>query len=314
MQLVIARSIRRQIGGELDYSTAAVRRIAQCNLAEPIKQISCDGNSPLDSMSAMQGQLAHMVTNIRGSAVHVATGSGQIAGGSLDLSERTERQSANLQQTAASMEKITNAVSNNAELARVAAELAMSARHAAGQGGDVVGSVSGAMQRMARTSKTISDITAVIKSIAFQTNIPALNAAVEAARAGEQWRGFAVVASEVRSLAQPSAVATKEIKDLIGGSVDEVSTGSLHAQQAGSAMTEVVEQVRRVAELLNQISIATREQAISIGPVRRVVSDLDRDTQKNFSLIEASSTAASSLNQQAERLVREVQGFSLQAA
>jgi methyl-accepting chemotaxis protein len=314
LAVLIARSIRSQIGGELDVAIATTQRIADGDLTHPIVLAPGDRHSLLASMAGMQARLADLVAGIRGSAMQVAAGSGQIASGNDDLSQRTERQSASLQQAAASMEELAGTVSSNADRAGQAAELAAAARQAAEQGGEVVGRVVGAMERIAGSSRKIADINSVIDGIAFQTNILALNAAVEAARAGEQGRGFAVVAAEVRSLAQRSAAAAREIKGLIDTSAEQVNGGSEHAQQAGGSIRDVVERVRTVAELLGEISLATREQAAGMGQVSQVVGQLDQHTQQNASLVEEAAAAAASLNEQASSLVGTVQLFKLQGA
>jgi aerotaxis receptor len=256
--------------------------------------------------------LRSLVDDVSEQVAGVRTASTEIAQGNGNLSARTEQAASNLQETAASMEQMTSTVKNNADTARQAAQLAGSASAAAAKGGDVVGQVVGTMQAITASSKKIADIIGVIDGIAFQTNILALNAAVEAARAGEQGRGFAVVAGEVRSLAQRSAEAAKEIKSLIGDSVEKVENGSQLADHAGQAMGEIVAQVRRVTDLINEISASTLEQSSGIGQVNTAVSQLDQMTQQNAALVEQSSAAAESLKGQAGRLVEAVGVFSTQ--
>ena len=241
------------------------------------------------------------------SGMEVATG--EIAQGSSDLSSRTEEAAANLQQTAASMEQLTATVKTNAESARQASELASVARTAAAQGGSVVGQVVSTMQDITGSSKRITEIIGVIDGIAFQTNILALNAAVEAARAGEQGRGFAVVAAEVRSLAQRSADAAKDIKSLIAASMQNVENGSRLVADAGSTMGDIVSRVQRVSDLINEISAATIEQTSGIGQVSTAVAQLDQVTQQNAALVEESAAAADSLRHQAGHLVEAVRVF-----
>ncbi|HEY9109098.1 MAG TPA: methyl-accepting chemotaxis protein [Roseateles sp.] len=254
--------------------------------------------------------LRSLVDDVSEQVGGVSTASGEIAQGNNDLSARTEQAASSLQETASSMEQMTSTVKNNAETAQQASQLAGSAREAAAKGGAVVGQVVDTMQAITTSSKKIADIIGVIDGIAFQTNILALNAAVEAARAGEQGRGFAVVAGEVRSLAQRSAEAAKEIKSLIGDSVEKVENGAKLVDNAGQAMTEIVDQVRRVADLINEISSSTTEQSSGIGQVTIAVSQLDQMTQQNAALVEQSAAAADSLKGQAGRLVEAVAVFS----
>jgi methyl-accepting chemotaxis protein len=248
---------------------------------------------------------------VRQSSESIATGATQISTGNTDLSQRTEEQAANLQQTAASVEELHSTVKANADTARRACELASAASASAARGGEVVGQVVSTMDEITASSKQIADIIGVIDGIAFQTNILALNAAVEAARAGEQGRGFAVVAGEVRTLAQRSAEAAKEIKRLIGGSVDKIEAGAQLVGNAGTTMTAIVDQVRKVAEMITQISTASHEQTTGIGQVSDAVSQLDQVTQQNAALVEESASAADSLKQQAHRLVDAVAVFKL---
>ena len=253
--------------------------------------------------------LRSLVDDVNEQVVGVQTASTEIAQGSADLSARTEQTASNLEETAASMEQMNSTVKNNADTARQAAQLASSASQAAATGGAVVGQVVGTMEDITTASKRIADIIGVIDGIAFQTNILALNAAVEAARAGEQGRGFAVVAGEVRSLAQRSAEAAKEIKGLIGASVDKVESGARQVDEARRAMGEIVEQVKRVNDLIGEISTATQEQTSGIGQVNVAVSQLDQMTQQNAALVEQSAAAAATLKGQAGRLAESIGVF-----
>ena len=271
-----------------------------------------------DEIGTMLGALKHMneslvaiVGDVRNASESIATGSSQIANGNADLSQRTEEQASNLQQTAASMEQLTATVKHNADTARRASELAEGASTVAARGGAVVGEVVATMDGITDSSKKIADIIGVIDGIAFQTNILALNAAVEAARAGEQGRGFAVVAGEVRSLAQRSATAAKEIKVLIGESVGKVESGTRLVADAGRTMGDIVDQVRRVSQLITGISEASGEQSTGIGQIGDAVAQLDEVTQQNAALVEESAAAAESLRVQADSLAKTVATFRL---
>ncbi len=273
-----------------------------------------------DELGQVMRGLSNTVTSLRGvvGRVHsgvqsVTSASGEIAAGNQDLSARTEQQASSLQQTAASMEEFSGSVRQSADHARAAHQLATAASQAASKGGQVVSQVVGTMDEISTSSRKIADIIGVIDGIAFQTNILALNAAVEAARAGEQGRGFAVVASEVRSLAKRSADAAREIKTLIGNSVDRVELGARQAGEAGVAMTTIVDQVQKVSALIGEISSAAVEQSTGIGQVSEAVSQMDRVTQQNAALVEQAAAAAQSLNQQAHELATAVAVFRLQA-
>lgn len=273
---------------------------------------SRDEISPLlKSLSEMQSSLVRVVSSVRQSSERVATSSTEIAQGNQDLSGRTESQTRALEQTSSSMEELGATVKQNADNAVQASQLAMSASSVAVQGGEVVSQVVDTMKGISEASRKIADIISVIDSIAFQTNILALNAAVEAARAGEQGRGFAVVASEVRTLAQRSAQAAKEIKDLIGVSVERVEQGTLQVDKAGETMSEVVGSIRRVADIMGEISIASREQANGVAQVAGVVSQMDQVTQQNAALVEEIAATASALDTQAQELVQTVAVFRL---
>ncbi len=267
----------------------------------------------LRALGAMNASLARLVGQVRQSADSIADGAGEIASGNADLSQRTEQQASSLEQTAASMEQLTSTVKQNAETARAASQIAAGASSAAEQGGAVVGQVVGTMQEISASSQKISDIIGVIDGIAFQTNILALNAAVEAARAGEQGRGFAVVASEVRSLAGRSAEAAKEIKALIGASVQRVQQGTQLVAQAGQSVGEIVTQVKRVTDLIAEISAASNEQSEGIGQIGQAVQQLDQTTQQNAALVEQSAAASESLKGQAAHLIGLVGQFKLDA-
>lgn len=268
----------------------------------------------LRSLSAMAARLRGVVGEVRSGVESVSSASSQIATGNQDLSARTEQTAANLQETAASMEELTATVTQSADTARQANQLAANAAQAATRGGEVVGQVVASMQHITDSSRKISDIIGVIDSIAFQTNILALNAAVEAARAGEQGRGFAVVASEVRSLAQRSAEAAKEIKTLISTSVENVESGSQQVAQAGQSMTEIVTSVQRVSDLIGEITASSTEQRDGISQVNQAVTNLDQMTQQNAALVEESTAAATAMRDQAQHLAQVVSVFNVGAS
>ena len=267
----------------------------------------------LQGLSGMATQLRSVVTNVRQGVGSVTVASGEIAAGNLDLSSRTEETASNLQQTASSLEQLTGTVTQSAEVAQQASQLAGSAAQAASRGGEVVATVVSSMDRISASSRKISDIIGVIDGISFQTNILALNAAVEAARAGEQGRGFAVVASEVRTLAQRSATAAKEIKVLIGSSVESVEVGSRQVGEARDVMSDIVSSVQRVESLIAEMASSAREQRDGISQVNTSVETIDRMTQQNAALVEESSAAASSLKDQAEKLSQAVAVFKVEA-
>jgi methyl-accepting chemotaxis protein len=307
----VSRSILRQLGGEPQYATDIAREIAAGNLAVAIDSRAGDQANLLGAMREMRDSLARIVGQVRSGSDSIATASSQIAQGNQDLSSRTEEQASSLQQTAASMEELGSTVKQNADNARQANQLAQGASEVATRGGQVVAQVVDTMRGIQTSSQKIADIIGTIDGIAFQTNILALNAAVEAARAGEQGRGFAVVAAEVRSLAQRSAEAAKEIKSLITDSVERVTAGSGLVDQAGSTMEEVVSAIRRVTDIMSEISAASAEQSQGVGQVGDSVSQMDKVTQQNAALVEESAAAADSLRQQAEALVQAVAVFRL---
>jgi methyl-accepting chemotaxis protein len=268
----------------------------------------------LQALQAMQQSLARLVGQVRESSESIQTASAEVASGNQDLSQRTEQAAGSLQQTASAMEQLTGTVRQSADAAAQANQLAASASQVASRGGAVVGQVVSTMDDINTSSKKIADIIGVIDGIAFQTNILALNAAVEAARAGEQGRGFAVVAGEVRSLAQRSAEAAREIKTLIGSSVDKVETGARLVQDAGSTMSEIVASVQRVSDIIGEITAATAEQSGGIGQINGSVNQLDQMTQQNAALVEQSAAAAESMKQQAHMLAEVVSAFRVEAA
>jgi methyl-accepting chemotaxis protein len=299
-------SVRRAIN-EL---AAHTRRMSQGDLVSEIRcEGSHEGASALRALQDLQSELRRTIGAIRTGADEVSTASTEIAMGNQDLSARTEQTASNLQQTASSLSQLTGNVRQSADAASQANQLASSAAQVARRGGEVVSQVVSTMDEINTSSKKIADIIGVIDGIAFQTNILALNAAVEAARAGEQGRGFAVVAGEVRSLAQRSAEAAKEIKSLIGTSVDKVETGSKLVQDAGSTMDEIVASVQRVTDIIGEISAAAMEQSQGIGNVNEAVTRLDQMTQQNAALVEESAAAAESLKEQAHKMTTVVATF-----
>ncbi len=308
---LITRSITRPLGNAL----AVAQQVAAGDLSGTVATGSRDElGQLLQAMQSMQQSLVKVVSSVRSGSESVSTASSEIAQGNHDLSARTESQASALEETAASMEELNSAVQQNAENARQANQLAMRASTVAVQGGEVVGQVVETMKGINEASRKISDIISVIDGIAFQTNILALNAAVEAARAGEQGRGFAVVASEVRSLAGRSADAAKEIKTLIGASVERVEQGTALVDKAGETMTEVVTSIKRVTDIMGEISAASGEQSSGVAQVGEAVKQMDQVTQQNAALVEEMAAAASSLKSQAAELVQTVAVFKLSAA
>jgi len=309
---VAMRALVRGITEPLQQAITIARRVADGDLGSRI-DVS-HGNELGDllrSLKLMNESLVTIVGSVRDSSDSIAIGAGQIATGNADLSQRTEQQAGSLQQTASSMEELSTTVRANADAALAAEKLAKSASEVAARGGATVMTAVATMDEINTSSKKIADIIGVIDGIAFQTNILALNAAVEAARAGENGRGFAVVAGEVRSLAQRSAQAAREIKTLIAASVERVEVGSRQVGEAGRTMEDIVGQVKRVSDLIAEISSATSEQSGGLGQVGEAVSQLDRVTQQNAALVEESAAAAESLKQQAARLVGAVAAFKV---
>jgi len=308
----IAWAVTRSIVRPLKQAAAVADQVSEGDLTASVKVESSDETGQLlGALQRMRNSLVQIVGSVRGNAESVATASAQIAQGNLDLSQRTEEQASALQQTAATMEELSSTVRSNADNARQANQLALSAASAAQDGGQVVGRVVDTMRGINDSSKKIVDIIGVIDGIAFQTNILALNAAVEAARAGEQGRGFAVVASEVRSLAQRSAQAAREIKSLIGHSVQQVEQGTVLVDQAGHSMQQIVAAIGRVSDIVGEISAAAVEQSSGVTQVGDAVSQMDQTTQQNAALVEEGAAAAESLRQQARMLVEAVAVFKL---
>ncbi len=311
LAIVITRGLLAQLGGEPRYAAGITQRIAEGDLGIDIALKGNDQSSLLYAIATMRSNFAGIVGRVRQGSDGVATASAEIAQGNHDLSARTEQQASALEQTAASMEELGSTVKQNADSARQANQLAVNASAVAVKGGEVVTQVVDTMKGITDASRKISDIISVIDGIAFQTNILALNAAVEAARAGEQGRGFAVVATEVRSLAGRSAEAAKEIKRLIHASVERVEQGTVLVDQAGVTMTEVVSSIRRVTDIVGEISAASHEQALGVAQVGEAVTQMDQTTQQNAALVEEMAAAASSLKSQAQELVQTVAVFTL---
>ena len=310
LALLCAWLVTRAITRPADQAMQVARRIAQGDLAEAVPQGGKDEmGTLLHALSEMRDSLGGVVQHVRLNAESVATASAEIAQGNTDLSSRTEEQASALQQTAAAMAQLGSTVRQNAESARQANQLAVNASTVAAHGGEVVGEVVQTMRGINDSSRKIADIIGVIDGIAFQTNILALNAAVEAARAGEQGRGFAVVAGEVRTLAQRSADAAKQIKQLIDESVGRVETGSDLVDRAGTTMAEVVSAIRRVTDLVGEITAASAEQSEGVSQVADAITQMDTATQQNAALVEESAAAADSLQRQSQELVQAVSHF-----
>ncbi len=304
--------MQRRLVGDLAQAGKVAERVAEGRLdAVPRSDRADEVGDVLRALAHMTDELSRSLRTVQESSQSIHTASAEIASGNHDLSSRTEQAASSLQQTASSMEQLTGTVTQSADAARQASQLAQSAAGVAQRGGSVVAQVVSTMNEISASSKQIADIIGVIDGIAFQTNILALNAAVEAARAGEQGRGFAVVASEVRSLAQRSAAAAKEIKALIGASVERVDSGSRLVADAGSTMGEIVASVQRVSDIIAEISAAATEQSAGLGQVNSAVTSLDQVTQQNAALVEQSTAAAESLKEQAVRLGEVVNRFAL---
>jgi methyl-accepting chemotaxis protein len=309
--VVLSRSIQQALGGEPDYAAHLCRQIAGGDLTIAVDAPTGNQENLLSAMRDMKQHLTTIIHRIKHSAESITTGAHEIAAGNNDLSQRTEEQAASLEETASSMEQLAGTVRQSAENARQAASLAENASGVAQRGGAVVGQVVETMQGISESSSKVAEIISVIEGIAFQTNILALNAAVEAARAGEQGRGFAVVAAEVRSLAQRSGTAAKEIKELIDKSVSRVDTGSRLVAEAGRTIGEIVDAVTRVTGIVKEIAAASEEQSSGIDQVNRAVSQMDQVTQQNAALVEQASAATQSMHQQAKALREAVAVFRI---
>lgn len=307
----VVRTIWQQLGGEPEYAREIASAVAAGDLSMHIEIEANDQSSLLVALKEMRDRLQTMVSDIKISADTIMLASAEIASGNSDLSSRTESQASSLEETASSMEALTDTVKQNADNARQANQMVRTASSVAVKGGQVVSEVVTTMVDINQSSKKIVDIIAVIDGIAFQTNILALNAAVEAARAGEQGRGFAVVASEVRNLAQRSAAAAKEIKTLIGDSVDKVTAGSQLVDQAGKTMDEIVASVKQVSDIMTEISAASQEQSAGIGEIGQAIGQMDEMTQQNSALVEQAAAAAESLEDQANNLIQSLAVFKL---
>lgn len=307
---VMVRTMRQELGGDPADARAALRRVADGDLSDDQRV-----DKPLGLMAELQGMrqsLRELVQQVQTASAEMLHASSEIAQGNADLSMRTESQASALEETAASMEQLNVTVRQNADNAQTANQLALSASDVAQQGGNVVERVVDTMKGISASSHRIADIINVIDGIAFQTNILALNAAVEAARAGEQGRGFAVVASEVRALAKRSADAAKEIKDLITTSLERVENGSTLADQAGGTMQDMVGAIRRVTDIMGEISAASHEQSSGVAQVGEAITQMDQATQQNAALVEESAAAAQGLRNQAESLLRAISRFQLE--
>ncbi len=308
---LISRGLLNDLGGEPSYAKDVATRISNGDLTGEVQVQANDSRSLLYAMKQMTHNLRQLVGEVSSGARTVSDTSVQIAQGNLDLSKRTEEQASTLEETASSMEELTSTVTQNAENARLASQLAVSASNVARKGGQVVGQVVSTMTGISESSRMIADIISVIDGIAFQTNILALNAAVEAARAGEQGRGFAVVAAEVRNLAQRSATAAKEIKTLIGTSVEKVDAGAKLVEAAGKTMEEIVSSVKKVSDLIAEIAAASQEQSSGIEQVNTAVSQMDQVVQQNASLVEEAAAATEAMKDQSSTLLQMVAKFKL---
>ena len=308
----LAAWLAAEVARPIHAAMQAAQRISRGDLGTRLEQEGRGDQALLmRAMQEMSDKLVATIVEVRSSSEKIASGAGAIAGSSMDLSSRTEQQAASLEETASSMEELTSTVKQNADHAHQASKLAVSASEVAVKGGEVVSEVVGTMASINESSRRIAEIIGVIDGIAFQTNILALNAAVEAARAGEQGRGFAVVAAEVRNLAQRSAAAAREIKELIDDSVEKVTAGTQLADKAGNTMNEVVSSVKRVTEIIGEIAAASAEQTAGIEQVNQAIAAMDQATQQNSALVEESAAAAASMRDQAGALKHTIGAFVL---
>ena len=311
--VLLALALLTRLKGGFMTASTALKQIADNDLSHPVPHSGTDEiGCMLQHMEGMRSNLSHAVANVKTGAGAIASASAQVAAGTLDLSSRTEQQASALEETAAATEELSSTVQQNADNAVQANELAGEARRMAQNGGDIVGQMVSTMAEINQSAKKIVDIISVIDGIAFQTNILALNAAVEAARAGEQGRGFAVVAGEVRSLAGRSAEAAREVQALITDAVNKAEMGNAQAAQAGTSMQEIVSGIQRVAGIVDEIALASREQASGLAQINQAVSHLDGVTQQNAALVEQSSAAAAALQQQAHHLAEVADTFRLE--